>query len=250
VKLRNPVLLIGLPGIGLVGKIAIEYLAQKTKAKKIGKLSGSIFPPLVLVDSKGKINLIEDEIYVIKQKTRDLVLFTGDVQPPIGTPFSEEQHYFFAKKIIELAKQLNVKKIYTFAGIDIGDARITKKPQIQFATNSEKEIVALKKLNAKVAKEDLTISGAAGLVIGFAKSENIEGSCILGETSSKLVYGDFDSARAVIEFIAKMFKIKVNLNDIKKESDKITKAFKQVVDELKAISESSNKDEGNLTYTR
>lgn len=250
IKLNNPILLIGLPGIGLVGKIAIEYIAQNTKAKKIGSIHGSVFPPLVIVDKKGNVDLIKDEIYLLKQEKNDLILLTGDVQPPIGNPLADEHHYYFAKKIIEIAKKIGVNKIYTFAGMDIGDARITQKPKIQFAANSEKEIVAMKKLKLIQAKEDLTISGVAGVVVGLAKQEKIDAACILGETSSKLIYGDFDSARAVLEFTCNMLKINIDLKDIKKEASKITKAFKQIVDELKSISEADNKEEPRLTYTR
>ncbi len=249
-KLKDPIMLIGLPGIGLVGKIVVEYIAQKTKSEKIGSIYGSMFPPLVLVDKKGKINLIKDELFYLKTKTQDFILVTGDVQPPIGNPQADEAHYYFAKKIIDIAKQLKVKKIYTFAGIDIGDIRITKDPKIQFATNSEKEKKILLKSKIKQTKEDLTISGAAGIVIGLAREEKIDGACILGETSGKLIYGDFDSAKSVLEFIVKHFKLNFNLKDIKTEADKITKAFKQIVDELKTISENQPDEGHRLTYTR
>ena len=33
-SLKKPVLFIGLPGIGLVGKIVVEYLVKNLKAKK------------------------------------------------------------------------------------------------------------------------------------------------------------------------------------------------------------------------
>ena len=34
-KLNNPILIEGLPGIGNVGKLAVEHLIEMTKAKKI-----------------------------------------------------------------------------------------------------------------------------------------------------------------------------------------------------------------------
>ena len=49
VNLNKPIVFIGLPGIGLVGKIAIDTIVKKTKAKKIGAIKGSFFPPVVFV---------------------------------------------------------------------------------------------------------------------------------------------------------------------------------------------------------
>ena len=160
-----------------------------------------------------------------------------------------EYHYFFAKKIVEIAKSFKVKKIYTFAGIDIGDARITKKPNLFFAATSVKEAKELQKHKIKKANEGLTISGAAGLIIRFASEEKIEGGCILAETSGKLIYGDFDSAKKVLEYLNKRYDLKIDLKNIKKDAKKITDAFKQVVKELKSVNKPKEENQ-KLSYIR
>ena len=40
---NNPVLIEGLPGLGLVGKIALRYMIKQLKAQKIGYLTHPIF---------------------------------------------------------------------------------------------------------------------------------------------------------------------------------------------------------------
>jgi len=37
-KFKNPILVEGLPGIGLVGKIAAKHLAKELKAKRIAEI--------------------------------------------------------------------------------------------------------------------------------------------------------------------------------------------------------------------
>jgi proteasome assembly chaperone (PAC2) family protein len=44
VQLKNPILIEGLPGLGLVGKIAIRYLIKQLKAQRFAYLYSPHFP--------------------------------------------------------------------------------------------------------------------------------------------------------------------------------------------------------------
>jgi len=46
-KLTNPILIEGLPGIGNVGKLAVEHLIDTIKAKKFAEIYSKDFPPQV-----------------------------------------------------------------------------------------------------------------------------------------------------------------------------------------------------------
>jgi uncharacterized protein len=247
--LKDPVLLVGLPGIGFVGKICVEYLSTKIEAKEIGEMFGSNFPPIVAVDNKGKISFIKNYIYHYNTKKQDLFFLVGDIQPPLDLR-NNPQHFQFASAVVKLARKLRVKEIYTFAGIDIGDKRITSKPKIKFATNDYKNQKELLNEKIKAAHEELTISGAAGAVIGLANEDKIPGTCILTETSSKLIYGDFEAAKETVKYLAKKFDLKVNLKELEKEAKVIVDAFKQVTKELKNISKQYNEKPENVTYVR
>ncbi|MEM7826591.1 MAG: PAC2 family protein, partial [Candidatus Aenigmatarchaeota archaeon] len=48
-KLKNPIFVEGLPGIGNVGRIACGYLIEELKAKKFAELYSSHFMPFVLL---------------------------------------------------------------------------------------------------------------------------------------------------------------------------------------------------------
>jgi len=239
IKLKNPVLLIGLPGIGLVGKIAIDFISEKMKAKEIGTIYSTYFTPAI-VTPKGEVSLIKDYFEIIKTKKRDLILLQGIAQPALFDSTNSNAHYEFAKEIVNIAKKLNTKEIYTFGGLDIADARITKNPELFFVTTNIKKKDPQK--YAKLLKDEITISGVAGLTLGFAKEENIQGYCILAETTAKLIYGDFESAKKVLEFISKHFELELDLKDIEKEAKKISKTFKEVQKELKKQSKEEKHD--------
>ena len=62
-KLKNPILIEGLPGIGNVGKLAVEHLIDSTKSIKFAELYSKDFPPQVFINTDGTIELVKNEFY-------------------------------------------------------------------------------------------------------------------------------------------------------------------------------------------
>ena len=247
-KFQNAVLITGLPGIGFVGKIAVDYLVSQLKTKKIAEIYSDSFPPSVHTKN-GLISLIIDEIFHYNLNGKDFLFLIGPVQPSldfrVGTP---SDHYEFAEQIVITAKNLGVTKIYTLAGINIGDRRIDKEPRVIAAATSKKLLDELSKLGAVTEKKEGLISGAAGLILGSAKNHKIEGACLMGETNSQLIYGDHGSAKKVLELIVKMYGFKIDMKDIETESKQIEKTFTQLSKQLEELrAEETDKD---LTYVR
>ena len=80
-KLKKPVLIEGLPGVGNVARIVVDYLILKTKAKKIFNIYSSYFPNTVFLTEDKLIEMPKAEVYYTKHKKQDLILVIGDVQP-------------------------------------------------------------------------------------------------------------------------------------------------------------------------
>ncbi len=82
-KLKNPIFIEGLPGIGNVGKLAAEHIIESINAKKFAELHCKDFPPQVFINLDGTIKLVNNEFFYWKAKKRDqrdLILLTGDYQ--------------------------------------------------------------------------------------------------------------------------------------------------------------------------
>ena len=67
-KLKNPIFIEGLPGIGNVGKLAVEHLIDFMKAKKFAELYSKDFPPQVFINPDGTVKLVNNEFYYWKTK--------------------------------------------------------------------------------------------------------------------------------------------------------------------------------------
>ena len=249
VQLKEATLLVGLPGIGLVGKIAVDYLLKQLKPEKIAEVLSDSFPPSIHTKDS-KIFLIKDEIFHFNFKGKDFVVLSGPVQPTLDFKVgSSHEHYEFAETLISFFKGIGVSEVITMAGLNVGDNRLNKKPEVIVAGTDDEIISVWKKFGAKEDKKEGLISGAAGLLVGIGKLHGIKGACLMGETNPQLVYGDQGSAKQVIELISKRFDLKVKMKSIEKDAKSIEKAFKELTTNLQQ-QEPEEKCEGNLTYVR
>ena len=71
-ELKNPILLEGLPGIGNVGKIAIDFVIEELKAKKIYSLFSYTFPHSVFVNHDDLVELPSIEMYYKKGRNTQI----------------------------------------------------------------------------------------------------------------------------------------------------------------------------------
>jgi uncharacterized protein (TIGR00162 family) len=251
VKLKNATVMTGLPGIGLVGKIVIDYLLKEFKAVKIAEIYSDSFPPSVHT-RQGLVEMIKDDLYYFPYKKKDFVFLAGPVQPALDFRVgSAAEHYEFARAIIDYLKKLGMKEIFTLAGINVGERRLEKEPRIICAATHKKYLDELKDLGAIVDQPEGLISGAAGLLLGLAKEKGVPGVCLMGETTSKLVYGDHGAAKKVLELLVKKFGFKVNMGRIEKEATDIEKAFTQLSKQLEMQKKSETKEgKEPLSYVR
>ena len=65
-KLNNPVFIEGLPGIGNVGKIAVDFLIEELKAKKLCSFFSYRFPHSVFVGENNLVEMPKIELYYKK----------------------------------------------------------------------------------------------------------------------------------------------------------------------------------------
>jgi uncharacterized protein len=251
-KKINPVdatVLVGLPGIGLVGKITVDYLLKQFKPEKIAEVYSDSFPPSIHTKNS-KIMMIKNEIFYLKKGKKEFIFFAGPVQPTLDFKAgSSQEHYEFAETMINFFKSLNVVEVTTLAGVNVGDERLNRKPEVIIAGTDDLIIEEWLKAGAKKDKKEGLIAGAAGLLVGLGKLRSIKGACLMGETNSQLIYGDQGSAKRVIEVLSKKYGFKINMKSIEKETKEIEKQFNELNKQLESI-EDETSPKGGLNYVR
>ena len=241
----NPVLIEGLPGLGLVGKIAMRYLIKQLKAQKIAYLYSPHFPYFVLVNKKGNVRLLRGTFYYWKNPkddSNDLILFTGDSQSQ-----TIEGQYEIADCLLEYAEKAHVHTIVTIGGYRM---ETKDKPKVFVAATSKDTIDRSVTAGATLSSSGSPIVGTAGLILGLSKFKKIEALCLLGETRGYIP--DPLAAKSVLEILKNTFNFDIDLDGLNEE---IVRAEKMVT-RLQAIEEKrvlqaeeiKKEDEKKTTY--
>ncbi|MCW4010775.1 MAG: PAC2 family protein [Candidatus Bathyarchaeota archaeon] len=239
---NNPILIEGLPGLGLVGKIAIRYLVKQFKAKKFAYLYSPHFPYFVLVNKKGNVRLLRGAFYYVKNAAgpHDIILFTGDSQSQ-----TIEGQYDIAEKMLSFAKKHNVGTIVTIGGYRM---ETEGKPKVVVAGTDQQILDKAMSAGAVVSETGSPIVGTAGLILGLARFKKIDALCMLGETRGYLP--DPLSARSVIEVIKNMFNLDIDLAGIDQEinkADRMVVRLQKIEETVATQAEETRKEEDKKT---
>jgi hypothetical protein len=223
-KLENTVLVEGLPGIGLVGKLAVQHMLDELKAKKFAELYSPYLPPQVLIQDDGVIKLVNMEFYYWNDKKYDLILLIGDFQG-----ITPESQYKLSEKTIEFSEKFNLEKIFTLGGLGTGN--LVKTPRV-FGAATDKKIVKELKKHGVIFKGGGAIFGAAGLLIGLGMQKNYDGVCLMGETHGQII--DAKAAESVLNVLTKILGIKIDMAKLEekaKETEEQMGKVKQMISE-------------------
>ena len=244
VELKNPILIEGLPGLGLVGKIATRYLIKKLDAKKLAYLYSPHFPYFVLVNKKGSVRLLRGTFYFLRNQTEgnDLILFTGDSQAQ-----TIEGQYEISDCILDFARQHNVKMIVTVGGYRM---EVKDKPKVIAAATSEELLNEALQARAVLSSMGNPIVGTAGLILGLSRFKKIDALCLLGETRGYLP--DPKAAKSVLEVLKTMLSLNIDLAGLNEEIEKADKMITrlQKIEEKRALQaeEIRKEEDKRITY--
>jgi len=232
-RLKSPVLIEGLPGIGNVGKVAVDFAIDELKAVKLYELFSYTFPHSVFVNEKNLVELPSIEIYYKKMKKgNDLLLLAGDVQP-----IDEVSCYEFSELILNIFKDLKGKEVITLGGIGLQD--VPKKPRVYCTGNSKEIIERYKKgtnLNDQIYGVVGPIIGVSGLLLGLAEKRNIPAIALLAETYSHPMYLGVKGAREILRVLNLKLGLDVELKDLDKEIKDLEKEMIKKTGELTEVS--------------
>ncbi|MEM3641178.1 MAG: proteasome assembly chaperone family protein [Candidatus Bathyarchaeia archaeon] len=244
VDLNNPVLIEGLPGLGLVGKIAIRYLVKGLKAERFAYLYSPHFPYFVLVNKKGSVRLLRGTFYYWKNTNgkSDIIFFTGDSQAQ-----TIEGQYEISNSILDFAMKYNVKLIVTIGGYRM---EAKEKPKVVAAATNMGLLNAALKAGAVVSPIGSPIVGTAGLILGLARFKKIDALCLLGETRGYLP--DPKAAKSVLEVLKVLLGIDVDLagldEEIAKAESMVTRLQKIEEKRVLQAEELRKEEDKKITY--
>lgn len=201
-KISNPTLVIGLPGIGNVGKIVTDYVIEQLNAKEIGKFY--IDTPPMVFPTRDSIEFPSVKLYHAAYRKNSFLFIAGDYQP------RESKCFDFCSQIISLFKKLKGKEIIILGGASLPD--VDADPSVYAIASKNGLIEKYRRLepNLKSAHGNLgPIVGVVGVLLGLAKDKKIDAIAFLTETTDK-EYFNTKSVRKALGLLNKLTGMGVN----------------------------------------
>lgn len=200
----------GLPGIGFVGKIAVDYLIEQLKPTKFAELYS---PHLSLpdgdvgikVEMDGTFILPKYEFYAYTKKSPHIILLTGDVQPRVWG------QYEVAESVLDFVARFGCDTVIALGGYGSQSRDLN----IIYAVGSDQPLVEELRRRETVAAESGTVKGALGVILGLAKERLMKCIGLLGATRG--AYPDLYASRNVVRLLADMYDLPLSMEGLDKE---------------------------------
>jgi uncharacterized protein len=217
---ENTSVLMGFPGSGLVGTIALQYMVDQMEFELIGTMTSKYFPPLAMMN-KGIIN--EPVRIYLKG---ELAIIVADI------PIHPMICYEITNGILDWLAPFKPKEVLTIAGIITNEL---EKRVFGVATSAD----ALPRI------QDITlilpigsISGVASSLLTECKARGIPAYGLLGETVNA---PDPRASAATIEVLNKMYNLSLDVKPLIEQAVEIEQSMGKIAEEVQQSAETSPK---------
>ena len=180
--------------MGDVGSIVIDFISRNLNATVFRQALPSY--PAYVIDNGGHIDLPEEKWEY--KYSKDMIIFGGGA----GQPSSTEELNILCQDVINTAKKYSTRLIYTLGGFHT--VRPTERNPKTFVTTTSVELTdQVRKLGIETTPEASIITGFNGLILGFAKMNDIQGIGLYAELNDPKV-PQYRSAKSIIKTLEKL----------------------------------------------
>ncbi|MBN1275372.1 PAC2 family protein [Candidatus Woesearchaeota archaeon] len=211
-SLKDTTFIEGLPGIGNVGKVVVDYLIEQVGAERIARFFSNTLPNSVFVNEDSLVELPKIEVYHARIKGKDFLFMTGDVQPA-----DEVASYTFCQEVLSRAGSWGVRRVITLGGIGLQEE--PSQPDVYCTGNDEGFVATFASLGANkdVYGTVGPIIGVSGLLLGLADPRTMPAAALLAETLGHPMYLGLKGAKSILGLLDERFGFGISFDGLDEE---------------------------------
>jgi len=213
--------LVGFPGSGLVGSIALQYLVDQLEFELIGTMTSKYFPPLAMMN-KGVIN---DPVRMYAKESLAAIVADIPIHPMIC--------YEVSNGIMDWLAPFKLKEVVTIAGI------VTNEPEKRVFGVATTAVALPRIADLTLVLPIGSISGIASSILTECKIRGIAGYGLLGETVNA---PDPRASAATINVLNKMYNLGLDVNPLIEQAVEIEQSMQKVAEEVQSAEQVPKKD--------
>lgn len=214
-KSKNPLVIAGFPGIGLVGNISCQHIIEELKMKYMGSIDSRYFPPLAVLFN----GIVYMPVRIYESAEKEIVVVISDI------PIHPTASYDISKVLTDWMQSINARNIVSIAGIatPTGERRV-----FGGATDAE----MLEKIKDKTEIFQVgTISGISGSIMTECFLRGVPAISLLGETPGP--NPDPRAAVAVISVINNIFNLSLDTDKLLSQAEQIELELSKLAEQVK-----------------
>lgn len=244
-QLKQPIMICGWSGIGKVGLVAINTMRRLARAEMFGEIEPQgFFEPSQAVIVNGRIEDMRfpaTRFYSFHAPNNDVVFLVGEQQPA-----DTDKTYEMAEMVLDVADTLGCRRIYT-AGAGVTTIHHTNRPKVWAVPNSPDLIPEIREYGNTVLMSEIggregegAITGLNGLLLGVARSRDVEAICLMGEVPYYLQGAPWPYPKAsisVLEVLGEVLHVPLDLRELENTAAKVEANIDQVLEALATADE-------------
>jgi uncharacterized protein len=217
---ENGAYLLGFPGSGLVGTIALQYLVDQLEFEQVGSITSRYFPPLAMMNR----GIINDPVRIYRKKDIGVVVADIPIHPTIC--------YEISSSLIDWLSHVKPKEVLTIAGI------ITNEPEKRvFGVATSPEALQRIKDHTMVLPIG-SISGIASSILTECKIRGIPAFGLLGETVNA---PDPRASAATIDVLNKLYELGLDTQPLIDQAVEIEQSMGKLAEEVQQSADTGSK---------
>ena len=205
----NDLVLIALPGVGNIGKVALDALNDVNMAEEIARLHHTALPPLATLDEDGLLSPPHFSIRSIESCTQVKILTVTGTSQPLDPHFQGQM----AKEVMEFFKQQGVKNVIVLAGM----TDVATRKETFIVPSSSNFRMELESIGADVRRDEPSSGaiGMAALLASYGPLFDLNSACAIATTIGSS--GDIHASQRLLESLDRWFELGVALPKDAKE---------------------------------
>jgi len=219
-QVSKPIMIAAMQDMGNVGSIAIDFINKSLQTQCFRYVSAPY--PNYVVDKGGHIDF-QQERWEYRYGS-GIIVFGGGV----GQPQTNHELYELCQDVIDVAKSYSVQLVYTLGAFHT-DRNYGKSPRTLVTTTSQQLTDQIAKLGLETTPGSSLITGFNGLILGYAKKNNMQGIGLYAEISDPQM-PQYRSAKSLLVLLEKLTYQKF---EGMRELDEIASAIDSELDRMK-----------------
>ncbi|MFZ1077820.1 MAG: PAC2 family protein [Nitrosotalea sp.] len=209
------ILIVGIPGPGLIGTLSVSYLVHSLDMEIVGEIENEDTTPVVFVDN----GEIFGPIRIYKKESLYAILS--------DTPIDYDMASGFSQSLIDFAQKNSIDMILLLGGIPASEKNADDIKTYGLATNAKLDAIMYENEIPKFLSG--MIAGPDATILTHLKNSTIPSLILF--TQCNFFFPDPESAMHAIETVARIVKRDVDLTEFKKQMNYLRLQGRQLMEE-------------------